>query len=61
MDDGTGNLLIIKALADRVEDDPKNAAWFLVCAYKLGRGCSVDEALEMPPKPEPIPSIRLVK
>jgi hypothetical protein len=56
----SNDLLIIKALADRIEDDPKNAAWFLVCAYKLGKGCQVNEALEMPPT-ETKPTLRVVK
>lgn len=39
----------LKILVEHMEQDPKNAGWYLHRAYMLGDGCSVTEALEFPP------------
>jgi len=41
----------LQILRERIQSDTANAGWYMHCAYKLGKGCSVDEALELPPKP----------
>ena len=50
MDKAESDFMALKELHQRIKEDPSNAGWYMHCAYKLGCGCSVDEALELPPK-----------
>ena len=44
------NFLCLQILHERIKGDPANAGWYMHCAYRLGLGCSIDEALEFPLK-----------
>jgi hypothetical protein len=48
-DKASSDFQCLLILGERMEQDPKNAGWYLHRAYMLGEGCSVDEALEFPP------------
>lgn len=60
MDHATAIFLCLKLLAERAHDDPPNAGWFTHRAFMLGEGCTITEALEMPP-PRRGPALYLVK
>lgn len=49
MNKADSDFLCLKELHQRIKDDPENAGWYMHCAYKLGSGCTVDEALQLSP------------
>lgn len=49
----------LQILHERIQQDPANAGWYMHCAFKLGQGCSVTEALELPMSTKP--TLTLVK
>ncbi len=51
--------LVLKELHERIKTDPEKAGWYMYKAYRLGEGCSVDEALEFAPDNKPI--LKIVK
>ena len=58
MDKSDIDFLCLQELHKRIKEDPANAGWYMHRAYKLGAGCSVDEALEfVPEKKKPIFSV----
>ena len=60
MDRIDADFTVLQELADRIERDPNNAGWYMHRAYMLGRGCDVNEALEMPPRDYSKPMLKLI-
>lgn len=58
MNKADSDFLCLQELHQRIKDDPENAGWYMHRAYKLGGGCSIDEALEFAPeKKKPVFSV----
>lgn len=51
MDESDSHFIALKELKTRIDNDPVNAGWYMLRAYQLGKGCSIDEAMRLPPRP----------
>ena len=60
MSKADSDFLCLQELHRRIKDDPVNAGWYMHRAYKLGAGCTADEALELAPAKEK-PKLSVVK
>lgn len=54
------DFIALKELASRIEVAPQNAGWYMHRAYLLGRGASIDEVFERPPRDYSKPFLSLI-
>jgi hypothetical protein len=60
-DQADSDFQVLRELHDRIKSDPANAGWYMHCAYMLGQGCTVDEALKFAPKKTPANFLSLIE
>lgn len=51
---------VLQELADRIENNPNNAGWYMHRAYMLGKGFSVEEVLNHPPRDYSGPKLMVI-
>lgn len=49
MDKADSDFLCLQALVQDAKLNPQHVGWYIYQAFRLGSGCTVDEALKPPP------------